>query len=52
MTYIHTRATAWAIACDEANRRMRRYKRIKWNRADWNLACRVLDRLLPDPCRD
>jgi hypothetical protein len=49
MTCIHTRVNAWAIACDKANRRMRRYKRVIWNRADWNLACRVLDRLLPDP---
>ena len=52
MTCIHTRATAWAIACDEANRRMRKYNRVQWNRADWNYACRVLDKLLPDPCRD
>lgn len=33
----------------KANRRMRRYKRVQWNRADWNHACRVLDKLLPDP---
>ncbi len=52
MTFIHTRMTAWAIAQDEANRRMRKYKRVKWSRADWNLACRVIDRLLPNPCRD
>lgn len=52
MICIHTRDSAWAIAHDEANKRMRRYKRVAWNRADWNLACRVLDRLLPDPCRD
>ena len=50
MTCIHTRATAWAIACDETNRRMRKYNRVQWNRADWNYACKVLDRLLPDPC--
>lgn len=52
MIHTHTIPSAWAIACDEANRRMRRYKRVKWNRADWNLACRVLCRLLPDPCKD
>jgi hypothetical protein len=52
MTCIHTRVTAWAIACDEANRRMIRYNRVKWNRADYNHAVKVLERLLPDPCRD
>ena len=52
MNCIHTRVTAWAIAQDEANKRMRKYKRVVWNRADYNHAIRVLDRLLPDPCRD
>jgi len=52
MTYIHTRVTAWAIAQDEANRRMRKYRGVIWNRADWNYAVKVLDRLLSDPCRD
>lgn len=52
MTCIHTRVSAWAVACGEADRRMRKYNRAVWNRADWNFACRVLERLLPDPCRD
>ncbi len=52
MTFTHTRVTAWAIACDEANKRMRRYNRVQWNQADWNYAVKVLERLLPDPCRD
>lgn len=49
MTCIHTRATAWAIAQDEANKRMRRYNRVQWNRADYRFAMRFFDRLVPDP---
>ena len=52
MTCTHNQTTAWDIACKEADRRMRKYKRVNWNQADWNFACSVLDRLLPDPCRD
>jgi hypothetical protein len=52
MIHIQTRAGAWAAAMDSANRRMMKYKRSTWNRADYNHACRVLDRLMPDPCRD
>lgn len=46
MSHTLTRADAWAAAMDAANRRMRRYRRTTWNRADYNHAIRVLNRLL------
>lgn len=45
----HTINTAWAIACNEANRHMKKHGRTKWSRGDYNLAVRTLNRLLPDP---
>ena len=45
----HTINTAWAVATDIANRRMKKHGRTKWSRGDYNLAKRILTKLLPDP---
>jgi histone H3/H4 len=41
-----TEQIARAIAKDAANARMRKAGRVTWNRADYNLACRILNRLM------
>ncbi len=45
MTY----AIARAASMDAANAQMRAAHRTTWNRADYNLACRMLNRLYPEP---
>lgn len=40
---------AMAAARDAANRRMEAEGRKKWNREDWNEACRVFDAACPVP---
>lgn len=52
MSHIPTLNSAWAIAQDAADKRMRKCRRTTWNRADYNFAIRMLNRILPDPCRD
>jgi len=37
---------AYAAGRDEANRRMTKAGRTKWNRADYNEAVRVINRLM------
>jgi len=42
-----TRELAWAGATDAANRNMRKAKRTKWSRADYNIAVRTFKKLWP-----
>ena len=42
-----TRELAFAIAQDEANRRMRKAGRKKWNRSDYNHAVITFNKLWP-----
>ncbi len=43
---------ARAIAHDAADRQMRSHGRKKWNRADYNLAANVMNKLLPHGYHD
>lgn len=46
---VWTQQLANAAATDAANRQMRASGRTIWNEEDYNLACRVFERLFPQP---
>jgi hypothetical protein len=46
---VWTYELAMAAGKDAANARMRKAGRSKWNRADYNEACRTFNRLFPEP---